>query len=103
MKNFKVLITLLVTLALLSIVGPSQAALVNPLTTIDLETPVHFLAPDGSDLLIEAGTYSVEPAEEWIRVMSGERHDALLIEARKGTHELELEHTMAMSLPSPTG
>ena len=73
-----------------------------PLTTIELENPVHFLAPDGSDLLIEAGTYSVEPAEEWIRVMSGERHDALLIEARKGTHELELEHTMAMSLPGKT-
>ena len=71
MKNFKVLITLFVMLALLSIGVPSQAALVDPLTTIELDTPVHFLAPDGSDLLIEAGTYAVEPAEEWIRVMSG--------------------------------
>ena len=98
MQNFKVLITLCVTLALLIIGVRSQAALVDPLTTIELNTPVHFLAPDGSDLLIEAGTYSVEPAEEWIRVMSGERHDALLIEARKGTHELELEQAMALSV-----
>jgi hypothetical protein len=34
--------------------------------------------------------------------MSGERHDALLIEARKGTHELELEQVMAMSVPGET-
>ena len=102
MKKFKVLITLFVTLALLNIVGQSKATLVDPLTTIELETPVHFLAPDGSNVLVEAGTYSVEPAEEWIRVMSGERHDALLIEASKGTHKLELEQVMAMSVPGET-
>ena len=102
MKHFNVLITVFVTMAFLSLLGQSQAALVDPLTTIELETPVHFLAPDGSNLLIESGTYAVEPAEEWIRVMSGERHDALLIEARKGTHELELEQVMAMSIPGET-
>ena len=85
MKNF-ILITLYVTLALLSIVGPSQAALSDPLTTIELDTPVHFLAPDGSDLVVEAGTYAIEPAEEWIRLLAGERHDALLIEAKQGSH-----------------
>ena len=102
MKNLKFLITLFVMLALLSIGLPSQAALVDPLTTIELDAPVHFLAPDGSNVLVEAGTYAVEPAEEWIRVMSGERHDALLIEARKGTHEMELEQVMAMSVPGET-
>jgi len=102
MKNFKFLITLCVTLALWSIVAHSQAVLVDPLATIELDTPVHFLAPDGSNLIVESGTYSVEPAEEWIRVMSGERRDAVLIEARKGTHELELEQAMAMSVPGET-
>ena len=99
MKHFNVLSTVFVTMAFLSIGVSSQAALVDPLTTIELENPVYFLAPDGSNVLIEAGTYAVEPAEEWIRVMSGERRDALLIEARKGTHKLELEQRMAMSLP----
>jgi len=102
MKIFKMTFTLLITLALSSLVGPSYAALVDPLTTIELDTPVHFLAPDGSNLLVKSGTYSVEPAEEWIRVMSGERRDAVLIEARKGTHELELEQAMAMSVPGET-
>lgn len=69
-------------------------------TRVMLEQPVHFLAPDGSDLVIKPGTYSVEPAEEWIRLMAGqERHDAQLIEARASSHTLELEHTLAMSLP----
>ena len=99
MRHLKFLITLSVTLSLLNIFGLSQAALVDPLTTIDLEVPVHFLSPDGSDVVVEAGTYTIEPAEEWIRLMSGERHDALLIEAKKGTHELDLEQAMAMSVP----
>ncbi len=98
MRPLNILITLFITLSLLSLVGQAQAALNDPLTMIELDTPVHFLAPDGSDLLIEAGTYAVEPAEEWIRVMSGERHDAMLLEATQSTHEVELEHALAMSV-----
>jgi hypothetical protein len=98
MKHFKVLITVFVTLALLSIGVLSKAALSDPLTTIELDTPVHFLAPDGSDLVVEAGTYGIEPAEEWIRLLSGKRQDALLIEAKQGSHELEIEDTLALSM-----
>lgn len=71
-------------------------------TTVMFEQPVHFLAPDGSDLVVEVGSYSVEPAEEGIRLMSSEGHDALLIEARKSSHTLELEHAWAMSVPGET-
>ena len=99
MKNMKLFITLYLSLYLLGITVQSHAALKDPLTTIDIETPVHFPSPDGSDLRVEAGTYAIEPAEEWIRLISGERHDALLIEAQKATHEMELEHAIAMSVP----
>jgi len=99
MKILKMLFTFLVTLGLSSMVVPSQAALLDPLTTIELDAPVHFLAPDGSDLVVEAGTYAIEPAEEWIRLIAGERHDALLIEAKKGSHELDIEHAIAVSIP----
>ncbi len=102
MKNFNILITLFFSLGLLGAFTNSYAALEDPLMTIELETPVHFLAPDGSDLVVESGTYSIEPAEEWIRLMSGERHDAVLIEATKGTHGLELEQTMSLSVPGET-
>ncbi len=99
MKKLSVFFTLSGALVLLTITVPVQASLVDSLTSIELEKSVYFQAPDGSSLLVEAGTYSVEPAEEWIRVMSGDRRDAVLIEARKGVHELELEQHMAMSLP----
>jgi hypothetical protein len=103
MRHFIGLTILFVSLGLLSSTTNVQAALSDPLTTIELDTPVHFLAPDGSDLVVEAGTYAIEPAEEWIRLMSGERHDALLIEAKQGSHELAIEDTLALSIPGTAG
>jgi len=99
MRHLHVLMVLFITLGFSSFNTPSYAALLDPLTTIELETAVHFLAPDGSDLVVEAGTYAIEPAEEWIRLMAGERYEAVLIEAKKGSHELEIEHTLAVSIP----
>ena len=74
----------------------------NP-TTIILEKPVHFLATDGSDVVAEPGYYSVEPAQEWLRLIPGhERRDALLIEAKADTHDVDLEIPMAMAIPGGT-
>ena len=95
--------TLLVFLTIFGLViSNTHAAITDPLTTIELETPIHFLAPDGSDLRIEAGTYTIEPAEEWIRLISGSRHNARLIEATKGTHTLELPDALALSVGGTT-
>ena len=102
MKHINLLMMTWVIFFSFHFVDTAKATLDNPLTTVELDTPVHFLAPDGSDLRVEAGTYAIEPAEEWIRLMSGDRHDALLIEAAKGTHEMELEHTMGLSIPGET-
>ena len=99
MKNLKWILGVAFTLLILGAGLTSHAAITDPLTTIELDKPVHFLAPDGSDVRMDAGTYTIEPAEEWIRLMTGERHDAILIEAKKGSHELEIEHTTAISIP----
>ena len=103
MRHAHVWFVLFITVGFFSFPPQSQAALSDPLTTIELDTPVHFLAPDGSDLVVEAGTYAIEPAEEWIRLMAGERHEALLIEAKQGSHELEIEDTLALSIPGTAG
>jgi len=72
-------------------------------TTIILEKPVHFLATDGSDVVAEPGNYSVESAQEWLRLIPGhERRDALLIEAKADTHDVDLEIPMAMAIPGGT-
>ncbi len=80
----------------------SHATIIDPLTTIELDTPVYFLAPDGSPLITESQTFTVEAAEEWIRLIPDERHDALLIEAQHGTHELQLSNVLALSVPGET-
>jgi hypothetical protein len=68
-----------------------------------LDTPVHFQAPDGSDIVPPVGTYTVEAADQWIRLVPGERRDAILLEATKNTHEGGLEIPVALSLPGAAG
>lgn len=75
----------------------SQASLQDPFTTIELDAPVHFLAADGSDVTVPPGTYEVESAEEWIRLLLGERRDAVLIEADRRTHPLDIAFPLAMA------
>lgn len=77
-----------------------RAEFVDPLTTIELDSSVHFLSTDGSDVEIASGTYTVEPAEDWIRLIPGERRDALLIEAERGRHSMDIDGPLAMGFGS---
>ena len=79
---------------------PAHAEVPDETTTITLDQPVHFLGTDGSDVVAEPGNYSVEAAQEWLRFIPGtERRDALLIEAKKGTHEVMVEIPIVISTP----
>ncbi|MDH5426553.1 MAG: hypothetical protein OEY57_00050 [Nitrospirota bacterium] len=79
---------------------PALASTPDETTTINLGQAVHFLGTDGSDVLANPGNYSVEPAQEWLRLIPGtERHDALLIEAQPGTHEVKVEIPIVISTP----
>ena len=79
---------------------PAQASVPDETTTITLDQPVHFLGTDGSDVVANPGKYSVEAAQEWLRLIPGtERRDALLIEAQKGTHEVKVEIPIVLSTP----
>ncbi|MGB0910064.1 MAG: hypothetical protein ACPGYT_06850 [Nitrospirales bacterium] len=100
MNSLRIITPIMMSLCLwLGTPVQTQATIANPLTSIDVETPVHFLAPDGSPLVTESHIFSVEAAEDWIRLVPEERQDALLIEAKKGTHELELADALALSVP----
>ena len=49
------------------------------------------------------GSYTAEVAQDWIRLIpNGERHNALLVEAQKGTNDTEVEELVALSLPGAT-
>ena len=94
MRQVKILLTLFLSLTLSGIMDESHAS-VDPLPTIELETAIHFLAPDGSDVVIEPGRYQVEAAESWIRLIPGERRDALLLIAESAMHDEPLDAPQA--------
>ena len=73
----------------------------NP--TITLERPIHFLAPDGSDVLVPPGTYTVEKAEAWLRLIPDERHNAFLLEAESSSHEENIEKPLVIFVPGEEG
>ena len=81
----------------LGIEGSQTWALTNSSTSITIANAVHFVTPDGSDVLVEPGTYRLEMAEEWLRLVPGERKDALLLEASNIQHDEILEVATALS------
>lgn len=73
------------------------------LATITLERAVHFMGPDGSPVVVQPGSYTLEPAKEWLRLIpEGESHLTVLVEARQGTPVAQVEETLALSLPGTT-
>ena len=65
---------------------------------ISLEQAVHFLNPGGEDVVVKPGTYLIEQAEEWLRLTTGERTDAILIQAQSITHEDAVDSVQALSV-----
>ncbi len=67
---------------------------------ITLDEPVYFTAPDGSPIVVQPGSYTVEAAQSWIRLIPGEdRQQALLLQAEQETHETGVQNLLALSLP----
>ncbi len=83
---------------LVTLSGAGLATSTDPLTTINTDTSIYFMGPDGSSQVIPPGTYTVEAAEEWLRLVPEVRHESFLIETKAGTHELELPDTLALSV-----
>jgi hypothetical protein len=71
--------------------------------TITLEKSVHFTTPDGSDVVVEPGTYTIEAAEEWLRLISGERRDALKVANALSQSSAADEHRITLLLPGGKG
>lgn len=87
---------------------PAQAVPVKPLAavsatpspaTVSIDKPVHFLAADGSDVLVAPGTYGVEATESRLRLAQGEGKEALVIQAQVGKHNETLSSPVAFSIP----
>lgn len=71
------------------------------LATVTLDRSIHFIASDGSDIEVQAGTYHVESAgESRLRLSSTDGGASLLIEAASVSHSESLELPIALTVPS---
>lgn len=71
----------------------------NAATPITLDKPIHFLASDGKDVLVEAGTYAVDmPPETRVRLTAEGKPD-LVLEARTLNHMEKIDAPLAMTAP----
>jgi hypothetical protein len=89
----------ILSLCFLAMGNPLLAAETRTGPLVKIETAIYFLTTDGSDVLVPPGTYQLEAAEEWLRLVPGERRDALLLEAVLFQHEENLETAKALSQP----
>jgi len=73
-------------------------------TTVTLDQPVHFLTAEGSDVVLDAGSYTVEAADGWLKVTpsEGKTVDALLLEAQSATHEESLTEPLTILVQGET-
>jgi len=70
-------------------------------TTITLEQAVHFMTPDGSDVVVGSGTYEVEGQGEGLRLVSMEGSAPISIQAGSAPFLEEVESPVAMAIPIP--
>ena len=97
-----ILVVLVIVAGIIPVEVAKATGEVDP-SSITLEQPVHFLTPDGSDVVIKPGTYEAEAAQEWIRLIPDERRNAILLEALPTTHEEALSSPIGLSLPPGEG
>jgi hypothetical protein len=76
---------------------PAVAPLAAP--SLTLERRVHFLAPDGADIVVEAGTYAVAVAEHSGIALTAEGQPATVIDASPVKHREAVEKPMALTVP----
>ena len=98
--NHKFLISLFAFIGFFLPSGLLADMVASQTPTITLNEPVHFLTPGGENVVIRPGTYTVEAAEDWLRLVPEERQNSQLIDAETAAHEEDLTGPVVHSLPN---
>ena len=73
----------------------------SPSTTLTLDKAVHFITTDGSDVLVQPGTYEVEGQGKELRLISKKESTRIAIQAGPAPFPEKVESPMAMAIPIP--
>lgn len=66
------------------------------LPQVTLNQSTSFLGSDGDTIEVPSGTYTVEQANNWIRLQQDERRDAIILQASPLTHIEPVTHSQAI-------
>jgi hypothetical protein len=80
--------------------GLALAISLSP-TTITISQPVHFLTPDGTDVIVNPGNYDVGAVGNILRLQSSNNKDPIHIQAGPAPFPDEVESPVAMAIPMP--
>jgi hypothetical protein len=70
-----------------------------PATTITLEQPLHFLTPDGADVVAEAGEYEVRPLVGSQLQLRATGKESVFVQATAASHGESMETATALVVP----
>lgn len=70
-------------------------------TAITISHPVHFFSPDGTDIIINPGSYEVEAASNTLRLQSPDTKEPIHILAGPAPFPENVESPVAMAIPIP--
>ena len=81
----------------------SETSHTSSIATIEFTQPLHFLGVDGTDVVIQPGTYQVEAAEAWLKLVpeGKSRSTSVLLEAIRGPHEEEVIEPIVRTISDP--
>lgn len=64
-------------------------------------TPVHFLTPDGTDVIVNPGHYEMNAAGNTLRLQSTDMKDPIHIQAGPAPYPDAVDSPLAMAIPIP--
>jgi hypothetical protein len=88
-------LAILITVGVRAIVAGLAMAEVS---TVILEKAVHFTATNGEPVVVQPGTYSVEPANEWLRLIPEAGRETVLIQTQPAEHDEVIDAPVALSV-----
>ena len=99
MKN-SILLVLSIVLSMWMVEGTTWG-LSDSQTTITLSQPVHFLTPDGTDVVLHPGNYEVKATGNTLRLQSADMKDPIHVQAGPAPYPEDVDSPVAMAIPIP--
>jgi hypothetical protein len=102
MKLHQGLLTVALPLMFLGVqMSWAQSTDPSELSRVTVEKETHFLAADGTDVVLPVGEFQVGEGGGWLKIipMGGDKKDVILLEAEVGSHDEEIANPEALLTP----